>query len=422
MHLLLAAALLALTGPEDAFKLKLIPEGASSKIGFYAPVRAQLKDARPDSVKKVPDGLAAPMYGVLKMTGPDAAVYHIVLDEPDGKPARLFIDANGNGDLTDDPAPKWDGKAAGKDGERELTQYAGSAKVNLGTASEPYVVGISMYRFDKTDPKRAGLKDILMYYRDYAVEGEIALGGKTYAVMLNDNAATGDFRGAAIAADADEKASSGVTMMIDVNGNGKFDRRGEAFDVRKPFNIAGTTYELADIARDGSTVRVVKSDKVVAEVALAPDHSVGKKITAFTATTTDGKTVNFPGDYKGKIVMIDFWATWCGPCMAEVPGLVKVYNAYHDKGFEILGISLDNDKTVEKLKPVTEEKGMTWTQVCDGLGWKAAIAQKYVVEGIPACWLVDGNTGEIIATEGQLRGARLEKTIEQALLKLNDKN
>ena len=412
----LAAAAIGMSAADDTVTLKLVSEGAMAKIGYYAPQRVELKAEKPAGVKKTPEGLSAPAYGVITIAGEGKTEFLVLADEPADKPYRLWVDSNANGDFTDDAPAKWEGKEQGE-GADKRTMYSGSAKLDLGTAAAPYPVQLSFYRFDKNDARRAALKGVILYYRDYAVEGEMSLGGKAYKVMLNDDMATGDFRGTEITDANRERGGSGVKFMIDVNGNGKYDRRGEVFDVREAFNIGGTTYELKDVARNGLSFKLAKSDKKVEEVALAPDHTVGKKILGFIAKSTEGKDVKFPEDYKGKVVMIDFWATWCGPCMAEVPGLVKVYNKYHDKGFEVLGVSLDNEKTVEKLKPVTTEKGMTWTQVCDGKGWKADIAQKYVVEGIPACWLVDGDTGTILATENDLRGEKLEATIEAALAK-----
>jgi len=411
----LAAAAVGMSVADDTVTLKLMSEGAMAKIGYYAPQRIDLKAEKPAAVKTMPEGLSAPAWGVIKIAGEKTSEYLVLADEPADKPFRLWVDSNGNGDLTDDSPAKWEGKEQGE-GENKRTMYSGSAMVDLGAGAAAHPVNLSFYRFDKNDPRRAELKDVIMYYRDYAAEGEATLGGKKYAVLLNDDMATGDFRGKELTPETEERGS-GINLMIDVNGNGKFDKRGEVFDVRKPFNIGGTTYELADIARNGLTFKVAKSSKHVEEVAMAPDHQVGKKIMGFAAKSTDGKPVKFPEDYKGKVVMLDFWATWCGPCIAEVPGLVKVYNKFHGQGFEVLGISLDNEKSIEKLRPMTTEKGMTWTQVCDGKGWKAEIAQKYVVEGIPACWLVDGDTGLIIATENDLRGEKLEATVAAALAK-----
>lgn len=135
----------------------------------------------------------------------------------------------------------------------------------------------------------------------------------------------------------------------------------------------------------------------------------------FEAVNTAGGKVSFPGGYKGKIVMLDFWATWCGPCIGELPNLTQVYADLHSKGFEILGISLDNDDRRASLAEFTKSKGMTWTQICDGKGWQADLAKLYAVRAIPACFLVDGSTGKLIAKGTELRGASLRPTIEKAL-------
>lgn len=117
-------------------------------------------------------------------------------------------------------------------------------------------------------------------------------------------------------------------------------------------------------------------------------------------------------NYKGKVVLIDFWATWCSPCVHELPNVIKAYEKNHPKGFEIIGISLDQSK--DKLTDFTKEKNMTWQQFFDGKGWGNKLAVKYGVQSIPATFLLDGE-GKII--DKDLRGEELAAAIEKALPK-----
>jgi peroxiredoxin len=112
--------------------------------------------------------------------------------------------------------------------------------------------------------------------------------------------------------------------------------------------------------------------------------------------------------------LLDFWATWCGPCRAELPAVRKVYEDLHAKGFEILGVSLDNADTSEKLADFTASNKITWPQISDGQGWQAELATKYGVRSIPAAFLIDAK-GKIAAMGADLRGERLRPTVEAAL-------
>ncbi|HZL35203.1 MAG TPA: TlpA disulfide reductase family protein [Tepidisphaeraceae bacterium] len=381
--------------------MKLLTSGAMPKLGGYRPQLLKMFDKKPDNLKKAPE-LSSPLYGSIKFGGKS---YLVVLDEPADKEAKLYVDANGNGDLTDDPATKWEKRVLHGPNGQQVTQYTGSFKLPLQTGDKPTLVSLGAYRFDKNDPMRAALKNVFLYYSDYAYEGQIKLGDAKYKAMLADPNATGDFSGA---------GNGAAMLLIDVNGDGRFAARGETFDASKPFNIKGTTWELADLTAGGS-FKVAKSDKTVEEILPPPNLTAGQKALAFKAVKMDGSPVNFPADYKGKLVMLDFWATWCGPCMGEVPGLVKAYNEYHPKGIEILGISLDQPNASDKVKKVTGEKGMTWPQVYDGKFWQAQIAQKYGIQSIPAAFLVDGDTGKILAAGNALRGESLAKTWRDAL-------
>jgi peroxiredoxin len=125
----------------------------------------------------------------------------------------------------------------------------------------------------------------------------------------------------------------------------------------------------------------------------------------------DGKTVQL-SSLKGSVVLIDFWASWCGPCRQNNPHLVKLYNKYHDKGLEILGISLDNNS--DAWRAAIGQDGIGWRQVIDIKGWDAASAATYGVNSIPASFLLDKD-GVIRAVN--LVGWQLESKIKTLLKK-----
>jgi thiol-disulfide isomerase/thioredoxin len=110
--------------------------------------------------------------------------------------------------------------------------------------------------------------------------------------------------------------------------------------------------------------------------------------------------------------MLDFWATWCGPCVQEVPNVAAVYAKYHEKGFEIIGISLDRAGDKGKLTTFTLEHNMPWRHYFDGVD--NALAMKYGVNSIPSAYLLDGS-GKIIAKGNDLRGPALEPVVIKAL-------
>ena len=404
----LSALTLAICASAEEVKLNWQSSDANQKLGGYSPQRLQLSSTKPDSLKKAPEDLSAPLYGELKL-GPKEAPSStlIVVDEPEGKPARLFVDSNNNGDLSDDSAAKWTPRKAPGPGGRELTSYNGDATIKIPYAGGSKDARLNFYRFDKNDPGRAAFANVLFYYRDYALSGDLKIGEKSYAAMLVDENTSGDFRGM-------EGKASRVRLLIDSNSDGKFDSRREGYDIRSPFNIGGTTYEVSGMTAAGG-FQIVKSSHSVDEVLPAPNLEKGAKAVPFAAKTTAGKEVKFPDDYKGKVVLLDFWATWCGPCVAEIPNVVANYEKYHEKGFEILGISLDNANAEEKLASFTKDKKMPWPQVYDGKGWGAAIGKTYGIDSIPAVFLVDGDTGAILGSSVECRGARLGPTLERVL-------
>ncbi len=136
---------------------------------------------------------------------------------------------------------------------------------------------------------------------------------------------------------------------------------------------------------------------------------VGKQAIDFTQPDANGNPISL-SSFKGKYVLVDFWASWCAPCRKESPNLVKAYEKYKNKNFEILGVSLDQSK--EKWLKAIKDDHYTWTQVGDIKGWENAAAREYGIQGIPFNVLLDPN-GVIIARN--LRGEALEKKLEEVL-------
>jgi thiol-disulfide isomerase/thioredoxin len=136
---------------------------------------------------------------------------------------------------------------------------------------------------------------------------------------------------------------------------------------------------------------------------------VGRPAPVFTQADTKGKPVAL-SSFKGQYVLVDFWASWCGPCREENPNVLKSYRAYHSKGFTVLGVSLDDEKRpwIEAIR----KDGMPWMQVSDLKGWKNSVAVMYGIEGIPMNYLLDKNG--IIVAKG-LRGDDLEKKLAEFL-------
>ena len=162
----------------------------------------------------------------------------------------------------------------------------------------------------------------------------------------------------------------------------------------------GLSPQLRNSAVGRAYGELVKGLKTVAVGAQAPE---------FAQQTPDGKTVSLR-DYRGKYVLVDFWANWCGPCRQENPAVIKAYNEYKSRNFEVLSVSLDDEKARAKWVKAIADDQLPWTQVSDLKGWENAAARLYHITGIPQNYLIDPN-GKIVASN--LKGEGLREALAQ---------
>ena len=381
-------------GAEDV-GMRFIATGAYAKASNPAKnptILVELNDNK-QPVKKAPEQLAAPKYGTVKI---DEQSWAVILDEPEGKPARLYIDTNADGDLRNDPEASWVAET-----QNGSTTYRGQAEIDLVGGNRG---ALQVFRgdpnsprlpFDANDPRRARIKNRLRCRQDYGFEITVKLDGQEFTSYVCG------------------KPTVDSTLWIDRDGNQRRSPMYEFISVGKPFNFTGTSYVLA---LNGKAFALDRADAPLPLMPLSPDLSIGKKAPAFIMEAMDGAKIDVPKTFAGKLVMLDFWATWCGPCIAELPNIQKAYEAWHEQGFEVLGISLDDNDMTDEVEAFAKGKGMPWPQIYEGKHWDTTLGRLYDVTAIPFVLLIDGDSGEIVGTPKELNGPDLSDFVGKALM------
>jgi len=355
-------------------------------VGYYRPIPVKLSETPPVKPKAEPAYQSKkPLYGVLRLGDAENDQILVAIDEPESGEPKIYIDRKGDGDLTG--SGNW-----GNTNGPNLFLSNVTIDVPYKTGKIPYT--FNFYRFKTRN------RDFLYCYRNSGREGEVVLDGKHYKVLVLDDNADGRF----------DDLQNGA-LFIDLNQDGTLEKAmdsAEFFRLNEPFNVHGKVWEVASMSPDGLhiTMRPSKAD-VPIKLYLTP----GSPAPTFAGKGLDDKPIDLKAEAgKGKYVLLDFWASWCGPCRGEFPTMRRVNARYQKHGLTIVGVNLDMEKS--RAVDAVAQAQLAYSHVFDGLGWQNAVAKLYRVQSIPQTYLLDSQLN-IVAKN--LRGPGLEKRLQELL-------
>ncbi len=357
-------------------KLTFERDGASPMRFSFYPIRVALAPAKPALVRKEPAYRVTPKYATIRLGNGPKGLFAVAVDEPEAGDWRIYVDANGNGDLTDDGDGAW---VAKKDvrgrlmyGTNLYVLRASYGTAQHETSSSDYAIGV--YQFMRTD--------YLIMYRRSARAGTVELDGKPHKAVLVENDTDGIFRKPVSKRD-DAAQTGSVWLKIDLADDGLFSSG--LIDVRAPFSIGGVTYE-ADVATDGSTLALKRTAKPALDLAVVRPgthvRNAGAVVPDFVTEKWGGGELRLSG-YRGKIVVIGLWATGSRTCEASLQHLEKVWQAVKDQGVAVVGVCVRDDRD-------------------NYAKWVAANASKYTFQFAfdPAGRAVGGITDRVLRATG----------------------
>jgi peroxiredoxin len=232
-------------------------------------------------------------------------------------------------------------------------------------------------------------KSFIALNKPFADKYQIFLNGYQAARAQNDTAKMSEIRNDAMAL---EKEMTELQKQFIRDNPASYFTPALIRSLSGDMNAQEIEESIAALDTNVAKVPVIQELKIRAAALKAV--SVGQKAPDFTLNDVDGNPVSLSSKIGSKLLLVDFWAAWCGPCRQENPNVVKVYKEFNKKGFDVFGVSLDQSKD-DWVKAIADDK-LTWTHVSDLQYWNNAAAKLYAVNSIPANFLLD-ETGTIIA-------------------------
>jgi len=361
--------------------------GAMEMVNYYEPKPINLSDTPAESKLQLPTFTSIPQFGSLPLGNSPDPIITIAVDTVGGAPV-LYVDKNNNEDLTDDEDPAWD------EDTPAFRQKEVLINVEYFDGDEEHLVPYPVIFYQH----KTKLPQTIIAYRNGYRKGQVALQDTTLKIAILDDDLDGQFH----------QLQNGA-LIVDFNQDdildGTLDSQ-EHLALTEPFSFAGQTYRVRRISRSGHEIIFIKVDTSVYR---QEGLGIDSRAPAFRIETLNGKIIDLTA-YKNRVVLIDFWASWCKPWQENLGSLQNTYKQYHKNGFEIIGLNLDYD--IKSIPQYIKTHHISWPQIGNGLGWDMPLVEIYGVRQLPQNYLVDRNG---IIRSKNLQGKNLKRKVRELL-------